>query len=237
MKYIKCFEDFNLNDVPFTRTSQPHIIEAVKRLNNMLNLIGFEVTCSDAKPEHKSSDDYTIHTDLNQIKGSLLSIIINSKEKYRDGEIVYIIDNNGFQIDNLKYYVSSNKEILSDPTRIVFKAFNANSIIRKLLNFVMEHFKNCTDVVRTNISNYTPKLDEVEIEGIGKFIEQYLKINRKCENITITRNMAKFFIKFLNNDHTILNSIQKEYPLVFNTIKEVGGVGIVSSDKMGEMGF
>ena len=265
MKYLKIYEDFNINE------------GVIDRMRRVLNLIGISV-----KHAHKVSNIWKIidlkdgtvvnvcdkrskavkyiQNNLNNLeirKGIKVehttdkyiffsfdtgenNLIFNILETHckRKGigidvnEKTCFIDSNGFIIDNLEYKSSNKKDVLQDPTEISFRTRKSdNSTISVLLKYVIQHFSNCSDKISYN------GVEEIEIPGIGKFVEQYLKLNKSCnKDVIISKKMANFFIKNSNGNYHLYGNLQKNYPLIYQMLLNANSE-INKSSSMSDMGF
>lgn len=274
MKYIKLYENFNLENM-------------VNRMNHVLNLIGinmqhvvshdirkyavrdvdtgdvvrifddedradqfcnqYELPVSKYRVvqlnKESSNIRYVFTCNFMAIPGNLIYNCIsnelqeNSGDWYRRdginiGDKIYLVDSNEFRIDILEYYSSKDKEILDDSAIISFRSKKTdNSTITTLLKYVIEHFANCSDTLIGN------RGEEITIEGIGQFVEQYLRLNRTCDKeIVINKKMAKFYLKNSNGDYNSYNFLKKRFPLVYQQLASINSE-VNKSSTMSDMGF
>jgi hypothetical protein len=190
--------------------------------------------------EHED-DIYTFNCDLVLIRNSLVYNIL-SKHYLQDclyDNFCYITDSNGFLIDKLEYYSSRNKGTLEDPTIVSFRKSSDKTVMSKLFKNLIDHFSSCSDSIylRFNKPSSNSVNGELEIKGLGNFIESYLKLNKSCNGeVKITKKMASYFLKNSSADYNTYGNMQKNYPLVYDMLNSVNKEVKKSSDMSG-MGF
>lgn len=234
MKYIKLFEDFS-NSVGYP--------EKVNRLNKVLNLLGISVEVKESGiGQPYQTTEYVFNTNLNSIGGSMLQYILKSNI---NGEFktAFIVDSNGFEISpSLNYFVSKDKDEINDPSIVCIReprGVNAiDNTINRVMKLVIDHFDNCTDEINVgdgHSGHYDTK--GYKIEGVGKFIVGYLKLNKKCKgDVVLNKQLASYFIKTSNADIRFYGMLKKYHPNIFNFLNRLNSQ-VDKSGTMSDMGF
>lgn len=228
MKYIKLFEDFTISD---------EFRDKVNRLNRVLNLIGMSVVVT----ENGKKTTYRFNTNLNSVPGSMMYYLLkNNIEIDILNKGAFITDERGFLIKpDLTYYVSTDKEDINDPHEVCIRTprgVNAvDNTIKRLMKLVIEHFDNCTD----NISIYENSSCRLHtnISNIGKFITDYLKLNKNCKgDIILSKKMGEYFLKMSSADIKFYGFLKKYHLNIFNLLSTLNPE-IIKSGTMSDMGF